>query len=190
MHENMEKLFPSLMTKKDDEAQENGRLRVLELGCGAGLPGIWALRHPSVKEVHFQDYNRQVVLGFTMPNVVVNESEGENERKFKDASHFHCGDWSAMVRDFDEKENKFDLILASETIYSLEDLAKFRDAVVHFLRPEGGVALVAAKEYYFGVGGGVDAFLETVARSEKPMKSKTNWIEQHGVRRAIIELRF
>ena len=95
-----------------------------------------------------------------------------------------------MVRDFGEKANKFDLILASETIYSLEDLAKFRDTVMHFLRPEGGVALIAAKEYYFGVGGGVDAFLETVARSEKPMKSETNWIEQHGVRRAIIELRF
>ena len=91
-----------------------------------------------------------------------------------------------MVEKVDEK---FDLILASETIYSLEDLPKFRDAVVHFLRPEGGVALVAAKEYYFGVGGGVDAFLDVVAKGGKPMKSRTHWIEQHGVRRAVIELR-
>ena len=192
LRDNIDRLFPP------GDGRRKRRLKVLELGCGAGLPGIWALSHPGVDQVHFQDYNRRVVLGFTMPNIVVNnrpveEDDDDDDDDDGDAKklktlrcRFHCGDWSAMVEKVDEK---FDLILASETIYSLDDLPKFRDAVVHFLRPEGGVALVAAKEYYFGVGGGVDAFMDAVANGEKPMKSRANWIEQHGVRRAVIELR-
>jgi len=32
---------------------------MLQLGCGAGLPGIYALLHGAV--VHFQDYVRQLL---------------------------------------------------------------------------------------------------------------------------------
>ena len=184
LHENINRLFPVPEEGKDR------RLRVLELGCGAGLPGIWAWRHAGVEEVHYQDFNRQVVLGFTMPNVVVNEPEGEEEGERRDLCHFHCGDWAAMVEAWDKDQAAgFDLILASETIYCLDDLQKFRDALARFFKPEG-VALVAAKEYYFGVGGGVDAFLEVVEEGKEKMKNVIHWIEQHGVRRAIIELRY
>jgi predicted nicotinamide N-methyase len=46
------------------------RLRVLELGCGHGLPGVLCLLAGS--EVHFQDYNREVLTSLTAPNVAAN----------------------------------------------------------------------------------------------------------------------
>jgi len=33
---------------------------ILQLGCGAGLPGIYALLHGSI--VHFQDYVRALII--------------------------------------------------------------------------------------------------------------------------------
>jgi len=158
---------------------------VLELGCGAGLPGIWCLHKAQAKSVHFQDFNREVILGFTMPNVIVNKADDEDEQ-FRDRSKFSAGDWEYMMKNVEEK---FDLILASETIYNLDDLQKFYEALLHFLAPDG-VALVASKEYYFGVGGGVDSFLELISKNGDKLKTKCSWIEQHGVKRALMELRF
>jgi len=158
---------------------------VLELGCGAGLPGIWCLHKAQAKSVHFQDFNREVILGFTMPNVIVNKADDEDEQ-FRDRSKFSAGDWKDMMKNVEEK---FDLILASETIYNLDDLQKFYEALLHFLAPDG-VALVASKEYYFGVGGGVDSFLELISKNGDKLKTKCSWIEQHGVKRALMELRF
>uniref|UniRef100_UPI00398E57CC histidine protein methyltransferase 1 homolog n=1 Tax=Pristiophorus japonicus TaxID=55135 RepID=UPI00398E57CC len=49
--------------------------RVLDLGCGAGLLGIAALRQRAA-EVHFQDYNAAVIEGVTIPNVALSEGSG------------------------------------------------------------------------------------------------------------------
>jgi hypothetical protein len=55
-------------------------------------------------------------------------------------------------------DGKFDLIVAAETTYT--ELAARETAMLLYrhLRPNSGLALVATKRYYFGVGGGVDAF--------------------------------
>ena len=45
-------------------------LRVLELGCGHGLPGVLCLLAGA--EVHFQDYNAEVLAQLTAPNVAAN----------------------------------------------------------------------------------------------------------------------
>ena len=45
--------------------------RVLELGCGAGLPAILTLMK-GAEEVHFQDYNPQVIDHVTIPSVLLN----------------------------------------------------------------------------------------------------------------------
>ena len=56
------------------------------------------------------------------------------------------------------------LILASETIYDLNSLPVFTDTLIDLLRRHGmqSRAWVAAKKLYFGVGGGVDAFVQEV----------------------------
>ncbi|XP_067841605.1 histidine protein methyltransferase 1 homolog [Heptranchias perlo] len=51
--------------------------RVLDLGCGAGLLGILALRKQA-QEVHFQDYNGAVIEEITIPNVALSEEESES----------------------------------------------------------------------------------------------------------------
>ena len=53
------------------------------------------------------------------------------------------------------------LIAASETIYSPSSLSAFTRIVVNALgaaERDNAKALIAAKRFYFGVGGGVDAF--------------------------------
>jgi len=57
---------------------------------------------------------------------------------------------------------RYDVILTAETVYELETLPHLAACIARLLRP-GGVALVAAKTYYFGVGGGIRDF-ERAAR--------------------------
>ena len=52
----------------------------------------------------------------------------------------------------------FDLILASETIYTTSAAYEMVLLLQRHLRPTTGVAYIATKRYYFGVGGGVDVF--------------------------------
>lgn len=53
-----------------------GGKAVLDLGCGAGLLGILALKR-GAKQVHFQDYNSTVVEQLTVPNVILNCQEDD-----------------------------------------------------------------------------------------------------------------
>lgn len=85
------------------------------------------------------------------------------------------------------------LILASETIYSPASLTAFTNSLIHLLstaEKRGGkaYALIAAKKVYFGVGGGVDDFLEVlVARGGT---GKVVWESVgDGVGRLILEVR-
>ena len=55
--------------------------RVMELGCGSGLPGIFALSQGS-NYVVFQDYNDYVLRFWTVPNLILNsEAEVREEAK-------------------------------------------------------------------------------------------------------------
>ncbi|KAI3363188.1 hypothetical protein L3Q82_011821 [Scortum barcoo] len=62
---------------------------VLDLGCGAGLLGILAMKR-GARQVHFQDYNSTVIEQLTMPNVTLNcleddqvDSEDDEEGRGK-----------------------------------------------------------------------------------------------------------
>ncbi|ORZ07240.1 hypothetical protein BCR41DRAFT_311065, partial [Lobosporangium transversale] len=46
--------------------------KVLELGCGSALPGIYVLTQSKTVTVDFQDYNDQVLKLVTLPNVLLN----------------------------------------------------------------------------------------------------------------------
>ena len=133
-------------------------VRVLELGCGAGLPAIFALIK-GAREVHFQDYNQEVIDHVTIPSVLLNIPELKSaECSYK----FYSGDWSNFVKLI--PSGYYDIILTSETIYNLTSQPKLLAALKHLLRPQGGVAYIAAKSYYFGVGGSVSSFTELVEK--------------------------
>ncbi|XP_029962489.1 histidine protein methyltransferase 1 homolog isoform X2 [Salarias fasciatus] len=74
----------------EKDGETFGGKTVLDLGCGAGLLGILALKR-GAKQVHFQDYNSTVIEQLTVPNVMLNcqeddedsedDKEGEKQRE-------------------------------------------------------------------------------------------------------------
>jgi hypothetical protein len=72
-------------------------------------------------------------------------------------------------------DGKFDWILAAETIYSEQAAKETALFIVRHLKHTTGVALIATKRYYFGVGGGSDAFREAVHAAAEQEQD-----QQHG----------
>jgi len=104
------------LSKTFDEAHWKNK-RVLDLGCGSGLLGIYALK--SGAKVDFQDYvsyhyfclisyikynscklfqNKDVLEKITMPNVLLNYkdtlTDDEKLNLLQTESNFYAGDWS------------------------------------------------------------------------------------------------
>uniref|UniRef100_A0A0A9WLA4 protein-histidine N-methyltransferase n=1 Tax=Lygus hesperus TaxID=30085 RepID=A0A0A9WLA4_LYGHE len=164
----------TLLLKKAPEVFENKS--VLDLGCGSGLLGILAMKMGS-KSVHFHDYNSEVLSFLTIPNVSL------NDKCSLDQCQFWCGDWGCYEQ---VDETKFDLILTSETIYNAANHKKLHDVIKSKLN-QGGAAYVAGKSYYFGVGGSMKGFKETV-ENEKIFDVTSIWVSDEGVKREILLL--
>jgi len=125
--------------------------RVMELGCGHGLPGILAAQAGA--SVDFCDFNHEVLSGLTIPNTIRN-CDSQALAKCR----FFAGDWNTLP---EVVGTRYDLILTSDTLYSVEALENLSQLLPKLLAPEG-MALVAAKTYYFGVGGGTDMFKDAI----------------------------
>lgn len=85
---------------------------------------------------------------------------------------------------------KPDLILTSETIYSLLTLPILVDVILELLAPRlQYTVLVAAKQYYFGVGGSVTEFLD-ILNSSKPDSMQVQSISANAgqLKRDIVRL--
>ncbi|XP_038614227.1 histidine protein methyltransferase 1 homolog [Tachyglossus aculeatus] len=181
--------------------------RVLDLGCGAGLLGITALKGKA-GEVHFQDYNSAVINELTIPNVVANcafdcragEVE-EPEQKRRKASNpppellgrcrFFSGEWlefSKLMLGGEKPHGSYDVILTSETIYNPDYYGALHDALATLLS-ENGRVLVASKAHYFGVGGGVHLF-EKFVEERNVFKIRTLKLIDEGLKRFLIEMSF
>lgn len=166
---------------------------ILELGCGAGLPGIFCLIN-GAQSVCFQDFNEEVIDCFTIPNVFLNIKK-PSCRKSDDITisgsidaraEFYSGDWGAVGSNLGERDKKFDLILSSETIYNTRSYPVFHNLICSCMK-RNGLALLANKTYYFGVGGSSKEFMEYV---EKEGKLKYEIVHQitDGVNRDILKL--
>mmetsp|Transcript_29426 Transcript_29426/g.53999 ORF Transcript_29426/g.53999 Transcript_29426/m.53999 type:complete len:329 (-) Transcript_29426:1086-2072(-) len=180
--DNFQKKSPNGLTGK----------RVLELGCGHGLPGIVALL-AGASIVDFQDYNHEVLKKLTIPNVMhnVRTRSGANPSLANNvadsnpnthlsnsfhftpftsplvgsgSTHYFSGDWGAVGELLTMRGlgGAYDVILAAETIYNPQTARRFLEIIKQLLQPPRGVAYVAAKKYYFGVGGGTDSFSKMV----------------------------
>ncbi|KAK3603655.1 hypothetical protein CHS0354_017371 [Potamilus streckersoni] len=157
---------------------------VLELGCGAGLPGILAAKQGAAL-VHFQDYNSDVLEFYTIANVRLNQIEESG----KCTCRYFSGDWSS----FQEQSHsilgetlRYDIILTAETIYKTENYSKLISVFKSCLAKDG-IVYLAAKSNYFGVGGGTRDFEQFVKKHSQFASEVCRTIEA-GVPREIIQL--
>ena len=109
---------------------------------------------------------------------------------------FLSGSWDTF--DIPAAGGKYDIVLTSETIYrpeSLPSLVALMRAASTPPAPKGpqppidtlGSCLVAAKVIYFGVGGGVSEFVNTVSGA-KQGEVKTVWESYVGVGRKVMRV--
>ena len=157
--------------------------KVLELGCGAALPGIFCLKKGQVSDLHLQDFNPEVIDHITKPNLHLNQGSQNNE--IASQVRLFSGDWSDFLDKMSKESMKYDLILTSETIYEEANYYKLLSIFDQLLQSNGSI-LLAAKIHYFGVGGGLRSF-------EKCLQSKwtfrTVFENNDTVKREIIEIR-
>lgn len=163
---------------------------VLDLGCGAGLLGIYTFLNGS-KSICLQDYNSDVIQNLTVPTVC------RNICKSFDSSHKHIeemdqftfisGDWmSILIRLKENKHGKFDLILSSETIYNTDYYFKICSFLQEHMKVNG-VALFAAKTHYFGVGGGTHEFIHYILQYDN-LEVNVVSTNEKGVSREILKI--
>jgi len=136
------------------------------------------------------DYNESVVDRVAVPNLILNccvfhEHESTTTTTPAELARnvvVGSGDWldmssqllklSSVTNQLEQGPEQyslqkisspyFDVILATETMYTLE-AAKDTALLVHRHLSHNGTAFVATKRYYFGVGGGTQAFLDAVS---------------------------
>ncbi|CAI9550141.1 unnamed protein product, partial [Staurois parvus] len=198
--------FDLLRYFEDEDVSFNEKI-VLDLGCGAGLLGIEALRRKA-REVHFQDYNNTVIEEITIPNALVNcdstdetgnvTEEPSKKRLKKSETHagllskcrFFSGDWSnfTILMQNQTPLVKYDIILTSETIYNPNYYEALHDLFQNLLADDGNIYL-ASKSHYFGVGGGVLPF-ETFIKKGSLFNINTLKTNDDGLQRLLLSLTF
>ncbi|CAI0397643.1 unnamed protein product, partial [Linum tenue] len=152
--------------------------KVLELGCGHGLPGIFACLEGATA-VHFQDFNAEVLRCLTIPNVNANLTQTSQSTASKDTTPIFETEWSQVhqclphehndVKDTDSNSGKnlvyeYNIILMAETIYAISAQQSLYKLIKKCMKRPGGVTYMAAKKHYFGVGGGTRQFLSMVKK--------------------------
>lgn len=100
---------------------------------------------------------------------------------------FYAGDWAKFI-DATKDDTKYDLILTSETIYNAENYGKLLNVFKTKLKSDG-IALVAAKTYYFGVGGGCRDF-EKLIKDDSDFQSEVVFVVSENIRREILQVKF
>ena len=135
--------------------------------------------------VLFSDYNEFVLRDATVPNIVLNmdsdrpcPNDKREWEKVQGCVGCVSGDWIDLSNKLQtaslgyahetssvplSSDGRFDLILAAETTYTEESAMDTARLLSRHLRVVTGVGLVATKRYYFGVGGGADAFRQAAA---------------------------
>ncbi|KAK7148438.1 hypothetical protein R3I93_012692 [Phoxinus phoxinus] len=192
----------------DDEGETFTGKRVLDLGCGAGLLGILALKRGAIK-VDFQDYNSTVIEQLTVPNVFLNceddddddETEEQNSsppskrkalnasQKLLDRCGFFSGDWNSFLTLVRNKTlSKYDIIFTSETIYNTDYYSSLHNVFCGLLA-EDGIVYLATKSHYFGVGGGLHLF-EKFVEENKVFQTKYLKDVEQGLKRHVVSLTF
>lgn len=137
---------------------------VLEIGAGHALPSVLAAL--SGAEVTVHDFNEDVLRHASVPNLCMNLAKHGEGVASKTPPRYIAGDWGTIAALVGHAS--FDVVLSSETVYAEDQLRPLASCMLSVLK-HGGCALVAGKTYYFGVGGGMQAFRTVVAQVAEEM---------------------
>ncbi|KAG4303705.1 hypothetical protein PCANB_000088 [Pneumocystis canis] len=161
--------------------------KVLELGCGSALPSMALFIHTLIysknQAVKFtlQDYNLTVLKFLTIPNFFLAWAITKNQKiaSLKEMNitdtlkkeflsdltqkniTIECfsGGWSHEMNQM--IQDRHNLILASETIYSKQNLDTFINMLVYNIREyKDTKILIAAKKVYFGLDISMEDFVQ------------------------------
>lgn len=167
---------------------------VLDLGCGAGLAGIAALRRGAAS-CAFQDLNDDVLRQVTQRNVAIN-----GPTRLADCS-FLAGSWEAVatavalahgggdVAAGRGLAGAVDVVVSSETLYAPSSYGALLAVLAAVLRPRTGYAVFASKRYYFGVGGGTVAFAAAAAGAGWDVRTLATCDDGASMVRDLLEVR-
>jgi hypothetical protein len=155
-------------------AMQGDAAKILELGCGHGLPGMAALAC-GANDVSFHDFNHEVLEHCLLPGICatfgsslkrVAIARGGNSVTFSNTAVVRAGsgEWQGFApADPDTAEPMlFDCILGADVTYDEQATAAVVATIARLLKP-GGTAFIGTKVYYFGTGGGREAIAAAVA---------------------------
>lgn len=128
--------------------------------------------------------NKEVLEHVTIPNILLNIEEDEREKEIIKCK-FYSGDWDSFNNKLGSSE-LYDLIFTSETIYNMCNYEKLINLIMKRLS-NNGIVYVAAKTYYFGVGGGTRQFEDKI-KDNGNLKSEVCWISTGGIQREILKI--
>ncbi len=157
------------------------QLTILELGCGRAVPScglldsLLSLGYKGDIRLILQDLDSGTIETVTKPNVT---KALETVRAGWDdglrVEYIACS-WDEM-RTFSRSAN---IVLSSECIYRSDLFSSHAEAMDKTLLDDG-IALVAAKRYYFGCGGGTIDFMEFLEGSSLGLKSELAEVIENG----------
>ncbi|CAN3371534.1 hypothetical protein DIURU_003861 [Diutina rugosa] len=178
--------------------------KLVDLGCGTALPSAFLLPHllksESSHTVYLSDFNYDVLELVTVPNLIINwymTTDPQLERaeviltkelldQFLTALNQNqvnieliSGSWGSQ---FMEIVPEVDVVLTSETIYHEETLPLVAEMIGKW---QPAVAVVAAKNIYFGVGGSVAEFVRYF-KSISPMTVNELEVGSSQLKRSLV----
>lgn len=185
---------------------------ILEIGSGTSLPSSYILgqrirlgQYSNPLTLVLSDFNYDVLRLVTVPNIIINwylathdptdqirltsevlDQFSDDLKKYNISLHLVEGSWCdeflTLIGQFD-----LSLILTAETIYSLDSLPILTKILIQSVTKAPHVqALIAAKNYYFGVGGSVIEFTNYI-KHNSTLKLDVHEVNSH-LKRSLIRL--
>lgn len=133
--------------------------RTIDIGCGNGVLGIFALKYLKAFEVFFQDLNYEVLQWCTQQNLNLNSIPSSQNIKLLGGAWQNCFD---MI-----PKNTFSLILTSDTVYRQKNFEVLHNCFDYLLDHDTESQIyVSGKAMYFGNDGGILPFLDFVKQRD------------------------
>ena len=143
----------------------SNQIVIAELGCGTALPSLrlvtllYSSGYKGKLTIYFQDLSPETIESVTKPNVLTAFKSLGSDFMERIEPHFVASSWD----EFRDVAGRADIVLSSECVYREDLFASHSDVIERILAPQG-IALVAAKRYYFGCGGGTIEFADYLAQ--------------------------